>query len=152
MSVNLRGSDEVAVIGSIDPRSASAGTYNTGWANLENFHKGMAILQLGNIPNNATVNAALWQATSAVGGNPKVVGDKAISAVNDTGDNKQYIINFSADELDIVGGAAGGYDFIQLRVTTTGSSVFIGGLVLGMSPRYGPASDHDEASVEEIVS
>jgi len=63
------------------------------------------------------------------------------------GDDKQALISLNTDALDI----AGGFQYVALSMTIGGAPADAGGLIVGLAPRVGPASDNDLASVDEIV-
>lgn len=147
--VNLKPSQRVAVVGAVDPQSASSAK-TSGWVDATEFHNFMAIVQVGAIGNNGTVAAKIQQATDSGGTGAKDVTGKAITPLSGdttpTDDNKQAIIDLKQEDLDF----ANGFRFIRLSITPT-QATLVGGVLLGLDPRYGMASDNDAASVAEIV-
>ena len=146
----LRPSDVAAVLGAIDPDAYAAGTYTTGWIDMKTFGSVLAIVMAGDLGAGATLDAKIEQATSAAGAGVKDVAAKAITQLTKAGtdDNKQALINLSAEDLDI----ANGFTHVRLSMTVGTAASDAGAVVLGFDARYQPASDSDAATVDEIVA
>lgn len=149
MTPNNRPSERAAVVGVIDPDANAAGTVTTGWVDASKFNKFLAIVMAGDLGSSATIDAKIEQASDSSGTGAKDLAGKSITQLTKAGtdDNKQALINFNTSDLDINNG------FTHVRLSfTTGTATSDGGAVLlGFDPRYGPASDHDAASVDEII-
>lgn len=150
MKGTVRPSDQVAVVGNIDPDAYAAGTVTTGWVSAKNFDAFMAIVQAGDLGASATLDAKLEQATDGSGTGAKDITGKAITQLTKAGsdDNKQAVINLRTEELDVTNG----FDFVRLSMTVATATSDAGGILLGMVARYGPASDNDASTVDEIVA
>lgn len=145
---NVKASEQVAVLGAIDPSNQAAGTANSGWISMAKFQKLLAIVQTGTLGASATVDAKIQQATDSSGTGAKDVSNKSITQiVKASGDNKQAEINLDAQDLDV----EGGFDYVQLSVTVGTAASETAALVLGFNPRFAPGSDSNAASVAEIV-
>lgn len=150
MNPNLLPSHRAAVLGVIDPDATAAGAVSTGWIDLSKWGSIMAITLAGALGTNATFDAKLEQATASDGTGVKDVTGKAITQLTQAGtdeSDKQAIINCFPDDLDI----NNGFRYVRLTITVATATSDAGGLVLGLDPRYGPANEHDAASVAEIV-
>ncbi|MBK3333550.1 hypothetical protein [Burkholderia pseudomallei] len=146
--MNVKATEQVAVLGAIVPSSQAAGTANTGWLSAAQFQKFLAVIQAGAMGSGGTIDAKIQQATDSSGTNAKDITGKAITQLAAAGGGDvQVEINLDAQELD----TNGGFDFIQLSITTATAASGTSGLVLGFLPRYGPASDFNAASVAQIV-
>jgi hypothetical protein len=148
---NLIPTDRFAVCGAIDPDVTAAGTVTTGWIAASAFAKFAAIVMAGTLGANATIDAKIEQATDAAGTGAKDVTGKAITQLTQAGTDqseKQALINIDCEDLDVTEG----FDHIRLSITVGTATSDVGGMVLGFDPRYGPASDYDAASVDEIVT
>jgi hypothetical protein len=109
----------------------------------------MAIIQTGILGTSATVDVKLQEATDASGTGAKDITGKAITQlVKASNDDDEAVINIMSDELD----TANAFTHIQMSVTVGAATSDLSGIVLGLDPRYGPASDNDIASVVEIVN
>lgn len=148
-NINLKPSDRVAVVGSIDPDANAAATYTTGWVSVAAFGSLMAIIQAGALGTSATLDAKLQQATDGSGTGVKDVTGKAITQLTDAGSDsdKQAVINCQQQDLDV----ANGFDFVRLSMTVATATSDCSAVLLGLDPAYGPASDYDAATVDEIV-
>ncbi|MBR0695953.1 hypothetical protein [Bradyrhizobium lablabi] len=148
MHANLKPSQRVSVVDSINPQSAAA-VQTTGWIDAGKFHNYMAVLMVGALGAAATVDAKIQQATSAAGAGAKDIAGKAITQLTKTGadDNKQVLINLKQEDLDI----ANNFGFFQVSMTPAVAASLIGCTVLGFDARYGFATDNDAATVKEAV-
>lgn len=141
-------SERFAVVGTIDPDAHTAATYTSDLVNMKNFDSLAAIIMGGTFTTDGAIAAALYEATTSSGAGAQAITGKAITGLDTTGDaDEQAIINLRADEMD----TADGYDWVYLSMTITGT-VDAAAVLLGFDPRYGPASDNDLSSVEEIIT
>jgi len=146
---SLKPSELAAVVGVIDPDANGTGTLTTGWIDMAQFQAIMAVIMAGTLGTSATIDAKLEQATDDSGTSAKDVdGSDITQLVKASNDDDQAIIECFAEDLDI----ANGFSHVRLSMTVGTATSDAGALVLGMSPRYGPASDNDAATVVEIVS
>ena len=150
MNGNLNPSMAAAVAGVINPISQAAGTVTTGWVDMQKFGALLAILAVGALGADATVNAKIEQATDNAGAGAKDVAGLAITALTKAGtdDNKQVLVNLRQEDLD----KNNAYRFARLSVTVGTAASLISALLLGFNARYGAATDNDATTVDEIVS
>lgn len=151
MNVTLPASARAAVVGVVDPDVSAAGAHSTGWIAAKDFGSFMAIAMAGTLGSTATFDAKLEQATDASGTSAKDITGKAITQLTQAGtddSDKQAIINLRPDELDVTNS----FTHFRLTVTVATATSDAAAIVLGLDPRYGPASDNDLASVAEIVT
>ncbi len=141
---SLQPTKKIAVMGAIDPKSATT-VQTTGWVDASTFENFLAMVEIGVISAGGTVNATVQQASSATG-----TGAKAIYPGNNTsgtalaiaaqtqaggGGSSQAPINISQNDLDV----SNGFRWIQLSITPSGAAALIAGQLLGVDARYGPA-------------
>ena len=150
MNPSALASEQVAIVGAIDPDVTAAGTATSGWISVADFYNFAAVILAGTLGSSATLDAKLEQASDSSGTGAKDITGKAITQLTQAGtdSDKQAIINLKADELDIAN------DFTHFRLTATVATATsdIGAVVLGVNPRHAPASDSDASTVDEIVS
>jgi len=148
MLPNGVASDHLAVVDAIDPDAYAAGEQTTGWIKADDFHQYMAVISVGTLGASATVDAAIDYSTdgSADGG---VVTGSAITQLTQAGSDsdKQVVINVRPSDL-----AAHNADWFRLSVTVGTAASDMGAVVVGLSPRSGPASDFDASTVDEVVT
>lgn len=148
MQPHLKFSDRNAILATIDPSSAAAGTALTAWVSLAKWHSIAAILQTGVLGASATVDAKLRQAQDASGTGAKDVPNKAIAQlVKASHDNKQAILQCTGEDLDV----NGGFTHVALSVTVATAASLTSAVLLGLNGRYEAASDFDDADVAQIV-
>lgn len=148
--LHVLASEQAAVVGVIDPDAYAAGTFTTGWIAARNFNAFLAIIKAGDLGASATLDAKLEQASNASGTGAKDITGKAITQLTQAGtdSNKQALINLKPEELDL----ANGFTHFRLSMTIGTATSDAGGMVLGLHGRYGPASNNDVSSVDEIVT
>jgi len=148
MSNNIKATEQAAVLGVIAPSSQAAGALTTAWVSAANFQKFVALIQTGVLGASATVDAKFQQALDSSGTSAKNITGKALTQiVKATGDNVEAAINLDAQDLDV----EGGFGFIQLSVTVAVAASQTAATLLGVNPRFGPASDFNAASVVQVV-
>lgn len=150
MNSNLPASDKAAVVGAADP-AVGTSAISTGWIAAKDFYQFLAVILAGTLGSSATLDAKLEQATDDSGTAAKDITGKAITQLTqaDTDDSdKQALINLRPDELD----GANGFTHFRLTITPATANSGAAGVVLGLEPRYAPASGFDAASVAEIVA
>ncbi len=145
----LKPSQREAIVGSIDPQSATT-VQSTGWIDGALFNNYEALILVGAISATGVVNASIQQATSAAGAGAKALGTPlAITALTQAGGNSssQQRINFRGDLLDV----ANGYRYFQLSITPSVAAALIAGVVQGTDARYGPADGLAAATQTQII-
>lgn len=149
MLPNAKGSEQLAVLASIDPASQAAGTSNSDWVSCAQFHSLLAFIQTGTMGTNGTLAAKLQQATDASGAGVKDVAGKAITTLEqaNNGSNRQVLINVRGEELDTVNG----YGFVRLAITTATAASQVAAQIIGVDPRNLPANVSNIASVAQVV-
>lgn len=147
--MNSQASEQVGVVGNIDPDAYAASTVTTGWIAAKDFQRFLAIVQAGTLGASATLDAKLEQATDAAGTGAKDVTGKTITQLTQAGtdSDKQALINLRPEELDI----NNGFTHFRLSMTIGVAASDAGGIVLGVTPRSGFAGAIDAATVDEIV-
>jgi len=147
---NKMASEVVAILGTVDPDVTVASTVVSDYVDAADFESIMGIVMVGTLGTSATVDAKLRQATDSSGTGVKDITGAAITQLTEAGtdSDKQAIIELRPDDLDL----DGGFQFVSLSITVAVATSDVAGIVLGVHPRTGPASDNDLASVDEIVT
>ncbi len=150
MTPNSLPSERAGLVGVIKPDATTAGTVTTAWVPAKNFHSFLAVVMAGDLGTGATVNAKLQQATDISGTGAKDITGKAITALTEAGtdSNKQALINLRAEQLDVDGGFA----FVRLSLTVATATSDVAALLFGFDARFGPATDFDATTVDEVVN
>lgn len=148
MNPNIKLSERIAVLATLDPASVAASTVVTTWVPVANFHSISALIQTGVLGAAATLDAKLRQATDAAGTGAKDVTGKAITQiVKATGDNKQAQIDMRVEDLDTTNGFA----YVALSATVGVAASIFGAQLVGSNPRFAPASAFNQAAVLQVV-
>lgn len=140
-----------AIVGAIDPQSAAAGTYTTGYIPLKYYRRFLANVMVGAMTASSTVDAKLIAYTSNAGAGAADVTGAAITQLTQAGTdaNKQVQVNFDPAKLAHSGVK---YTHFRLSVTVAAAASLLAAIVQGFDPRYAPATDNDATTVDEIVS
>lgn len=142
-------SEKVAICATVDPDVLTAAAHTSDYVDASEFESLMCVVLAGTLGTSATVDAKLVQATDSSGTGSKDISGKSITQlVKATDDDKQAIINVRQEELDL----DNGFTHVAVTVTVGTASSDGGAVILGLNPRYAPASDNDLASVAEIVA
>lgn len=146
MFPNAKPSEQVAIVGAINPSSQAAGVATTGWVSVADYHSLLAVIATGALGASATVDAKLQQATSSAGAGAKDITGAAITQlVKANDDNVQAEINLLPEQLDV----ENGYGYVQLQVTVGTAASLTAALLFGFVPRYAPPANAD--SVVQVV-
>lgn len=148
MNPNVKLSEKFAVMATLDPASVAVGTVVTAFVPLTNFLNVLALIQTGVLGASATVDAKLRQATDAAGTGVKDITGKAlVQLVAATSNNKQVLIECSANDLD----ATNGYGFVALSLTVGTAASIVGASLIGGNPRYAPTAAFNQAATVQVV-
>jgi hypothetical protein len=143
---NILASEKVAVIATLDPAGSIAAVQYTDVIDMSKWHQALGIFLLGNMDDAATVVCAAYRCDSA-GNNAAAIKTETLGAAAGN-DNTQVVVGVRKEDLlpqttynryikfGITNGASGG-----------GTAAVV---ALGVDPVYGPASDNDLASVQQI--
>lgn len=137
----------LATVGTIDPASRSAtGTVETDAIDMSKFHQVAFILLVGTVGATDTLDFKIRECATS-GGTYTDISGKAITQLTGTDDNKQVLVNVRGSEL------TPGYRYVKGLLTHGGTAgtADIAVVALADQARFKPASDHDLASVDEIV-
>lgn len=139
MHKNIKISEALVVLASIDPASIAASTVTSAWVPVTNFLSLLLVVQTGVLGTAATVDAKIQQATDVSGTGAKDLspGKSITQIVKATGDNKQALLDFRAQDLD----AAHGFNYVRVSLTVGAAASIVGALLYGGSPRFMPPRD-----------
>lgn len=144
----IRADQAVAVVACSDPDAYTTGDVTDDIIDMKDFEQVMFIVQAGDLGSSATLDFQVYQSTAANMGSPVVISGAAITQLTQAGtdSNKQAIVVVKQSDL------TAGYRYIRGTLTVGTATSDAGMIALGFYPTYGPASDYDLASVDEIVT
>lgn len=156
MGPNFLITEELALLAVIDPDLYDEDTYISGYVPMKDWAIVAALIAVGDIVTDGTVNAKLIQATDSLGTNAKDIAGKAIAELTEAGtdSNKQAWIHCRPEDLDL----GNGFTHVALSITTTTedeeepAAADLAAFIFGKNGRYGAGGDVDVASVDEIVA
>jgi len=130
MHKNIKISEGLAVLASIDPASIAASTVTSAWVPVTNFLSLLLVVQTGVLGTAATIDAKIQQATDSSGTGAKDLspGKSITQIVKATGDNKQALLDFRAQDLD----AANAFNHVRISLTVGAATSIVGALLYGL--------------------
>lgn len=152
-NANVNPSEFVGLCDQLVGLNLVVGTYTTGWIAAKDFAHYMALITLGNTVGSGTLDAKLEQAQDASGTGAKDITGKDITALTNESPSvdKTAIINLRPDELDLEEAAGSEFTHFRLKLTVATATVLGGAMVLGVGPKYGPATEFDASDVVEVI-
>jgi len=115
----------------------TAGTHNSSWVSLKNYHRAWIVLDVGDMNATATLDLAIQQATDTSGTGAKAMDPaKAITQLTQASsdDNSLVCIELQTEELDV----ANNFDCIRAQVTVANANVQASLIVYGVESRFEP--------------
>lgn len=152
-----KASDRIAVVARVSPNALTAAAYTTDVIDMSKWRRVAAVLATGDVGNNGTVAVTAQANTSNSASGGTTISGKAFTASNFTGSGSgtaggsyhEGVIEVSDEDVrDALDNAR--YLYFTLTVGTATSDATL--IVLGLEPRYAPASDNDLSSVLEIIN
>lgn len=145
MNPNILPTDRNPVAGVIDPANTAAGDVSTGWVSLADYQSVMAILAVGTMSTDSTVDAKIEEAKDDSGTDAQDLTGKAITQLTEAGgdSDSQAIINVRHEEL------SDEFTHVRLTVTVATAASDLAAVALGYDARYEPQDQ--AASVAEVV-
>lgn len=143
-------SEELAIVGCIDPDAYTAAAYETDVIALKNGTRVIFIVQAGDLGSSATLDFKVQGATSS-GGSYADISGASITQLTQAGtdSDKQVILEISNQYIENLGL---GYTHIKGVMTVATATSDCGVIALQGRLRYTPAADFDLSSVDEIVT
>ena len=143
-------SEKIFLADVIDPDVTVASTVTTAWLPADDAHQWLAVILAGTLGTSATVDAKIEQGQTVSGTNAKDLTGSAITQLTQAGtdSDKQALIQFNTEQLDI----ANSFDHFRLSVTVAVATSDLAAFVIGLTPKYKPASQFDASTVDEIVT
>lgn len=141
--------NDIALLGTIDPDAYNSGAQNSDWVDMEYFESLFATMYVGILQPGATATFKLQEATTSTGGSAADISGKTVTALTTASNDKQAIIDVRAGEL------SSGFRYVRAVMTlTSGTGGAAGDAAVGIygyKCKSGPASGHDLASVAQIA-
>lgn len=144
----LKFHDKVAIVGTVDPASFAAGSYNSTVIDLQKYHKVVFLIQTGVLGASATVDFGIYADTASGGSFATLATGKALTqVVKATGDNTQYMVEVNGNDLRIQG-----FRYVRGKLTVGTAASIVGVIILATEFNYGTADKNAAATVKQIIS
>ena len=130
----------------INPASRTSDMATFGWKSMRDYHKAVALVQVGAAAANATIDFKLTQATDDAGTSAKDITGKAITVLGGGDDNVMVVVELDASELDV----SNNFDYINGELSVGGAAaVLCSAILIRYQPRF---KGVDDSNLEEVVS
>lgn len=122
--------------------SFAANTYDSAYASLQDYHRAVLVINVGDMGQGATLDVQIRQATSAAGAGVKTIADKAgtgtkaITQLTQAGGdgNQLLCIELQTEELDV----DNRFSFVGVRAVVAGASIEYSWILYGIITRFKP--------------
>lgn len=143
MTPNVKASEKIALVGAVNPQTVSNTEVFTPVVDLGAYHQALGIAMLGNMASE-TIDFKAYRCDSDGGNAVALKSATQLAASAAANDNKQVLINVTADEL-----MAAGAQYVKFGLVTGGATGGAAAVVaLGVDGRFGPAAQ--ASSVLEV--
>jgi hypothetical protein len=143
MTPNVKSSEKIALVGVVNPQTVANTEVFSGVVDLGAYHQALGIALLGNMPSE-TIDFKCYRCDADGSNAVAVKSATQLAASASANDNRQILINLTADEL-----MASGAEYIKFGLVTGGAT---GGpacvVALGVDSRFGPVTQ--ATSVVEV--
>ncbi len=139
MNTNLRFSDALQFMGSIDPQTLNNSADTTIWMDMRNVSKIGVVISAGAIAAGGAIDLLVRQATDNAGAGSKVVlAALDVTIFDDTEDNSQVMVDIDQVDLD----QNNDFAFVQVTLTETGSfAALVQAAAYGIGASFAPGTD-----------
>ena len=122
--------------------SIAIGTHDSAYASLQNYHRAVLVLDVGDMAALATLDVQIRQAQDATGTGVKTIGDKAgtgtkaITQLTQAGGdgNQTICIELQTEELDV----DNNFEHVGVRAVVAGNTVEYSWRLYAFEPRFMP--------------
>jgi hypothetical protein len=116
--------------------SFAIGTHTSSYVSLQNYHRAVFVINVGDISAGGALDARVLQATDTSGTSAKAVSGKAITQLTQAGGDGDDIIaiELQTEELDVTNS----FDCVALELTVTSGATEFSYIIYGIVPRFPP--------------
>ena len=141
-----RFSEAHVILAQHDPRVRQVATHVSGWVSMENYHRAVLHLKVGNMGNAATLDADIQQASDSTGTGAKAITGKSITQLTQAGGNgnDRVVIEFQSEELNVTAG----FRWVRAQITIAGNTVFCDAHIKRFQAGHSPVS---VAALTEVI-
>ena len=106
--------------------------HQSAWLDMETYHRGFLLLNVGEMVQGATLDCALWEAQDNTGTGAQALTGKAITQLTQAGGDGDELCGIELRTEEITPG----YKYVQVRVTIANAAVEMGYTFFGTTPRF----------------
>lgn len=149
MGYTERLSEQLAIVGTVDPDANTAGTASTDVIDMKLHRRVLFIVMAGELGSSGTLDFSVKGDTASNGSFATTITGKAITQMTQAGTDadKQAMVEVTAEEV-----AQQNLRYIRGDLVTATATSDSAVIALADSSRYTPGASLDLASVDEIVA
>ncbi len=142
--MSSKGSERIAVLAAVGPTSIDNTTISSNYASLALFNRAMAVVNISGALD-VTAKVYLYKASDTSGTGSTTVATASIATASTT--TRQRVLDFNCENTD----TSLPYIGVVITGADTTNTVLGSAILLGLDPRYGPASDNDLSTVTIVT-
>jgi hypothetical protein len=108
--------------------------FQSAWADMETYHRGYLLLNVGEMQAGATLDCELWEAQDNIGTGAALIAGKAITQLTQAGLDGDDLVGIELRTEEMTPGTK----FVQVRVTIAGAAVEFAYTYFGFISRFEP--------------
>lgn len=108
--------------------------HQSNWLDMETYHRGFLLLNVGDMVQGATLDCALWEAQDNTGTGAQAITGKAITQLTQAGNDGDDLVGVELRTEEMTPG----YKFVQVRMTIANAAVEVGYTYFGLISRFDP--------------
>lgn len=136
MSYTERFTEGFALLAHEPADAFAAGTYNSAWVDVENYHRGVLLLSVGTMAATATLNCLIQEAQDAAGTGAANIAGKTITQLTQAGGDGDDAVAIEWRSIEM--NQNNDSKFIRVQVTVANAQVELAYMLFGDCSRYKP--------------
>lgn len=127
--------------------SVAASTIATAYVSMKNYHRVVAVIDVGDMVASSTLDISVVQAQDAAATGVKAITGKAATQLTQAGGdgNEIVCIEVKGEELDI----ANGFEHVAIKIIVAVDAVELSAVLYGIEPRYAPVPTANWSEIKD---
>jgi len=140
MTYTNRFSEVHEPIAYFQPGSRNPQTEASAWINVENYHRLVAVIQVGAMDAGGTFTVTIREATDGAGTGAATITDKEVALTQAGGDANQAPASIEVRGEELSNDGVLKYEYVQLQGVTAVNNVNYAVILYGICKRYVPVA------------
>lgn len=127
--------------------SGGAATTYTAYVSLKNYHRAVAVIDVGDMAGGSTADFSMVQASDATGTGVKAITGKAATQLTQAGGdgNEIICIELRTEELD----SANGFEHVAIKTIIAAAATEYSAILYGCVPAYMPVPTTNWSEIKD---